>query len=384
MENLKETQKKLLAALRKADYDFGLIENGDRIMVGISGGKDSLALLKLLSLYQKFKAKEFTIVACHIDFGFPSVDFSPVERFCTDLGVQYINYPSQEVYDILKQHRNAKGLLPCSICSRMRKAVINKCANELGFTKVAFAHHMDDAIITLFMNMSYGARVNTFEPKMHLEKAGIDFIRPLIYARENLISHYAELLELPITKNLCGNDKTTQREFFKKWLGDFFVDHPDAYSNFSVMLTNYQCFQLWFDRIGINPGNGLFIKEAVTKDDILDVAALAKSCQVINEEFSPSDSYFLIRKDKKPLGYISVHLSQDREEAWIKSLAFIPECQKNEQLIFLDSFEKSLATNHLPLTITTDLQNFSELFLQAGYTLQNEVFRKTLVKSDRF
>jgi tRNA 2-thiocytidine biosynthesis protein TtcA len=384
MDNLKENQKKLLACIRRADYDFGLIDDGDRIMIGLSGGKDSLALVKLLSLYQKFGLKSFSLVACHIDFGFPAVDFAPVQEFCKEEGVPYQEYDSKEVAQILEVHRTNKGLLPCSICSRMRKAVINKAANELGFKKVAFAHHMDDAIVTLFMNMTYGARVNTFEPKMHLEKADIDFIRPLIYAREKMIADYAKELSFPVTKNLCGNDKETQREVFKAWLKEFYHQHPDAYNNFSVMLTNSACFQLWFGRYGINPGDGLFIKEATTREDILDLAKIASLAKA-SEDFAAQDVYYLLRKNGVPLAYLKAsidHLDIGKYE--LLGLVSLPEAQEKDLLRMIDELEKKLASQHVPLTLNYGLADKEDLFRKAGYVENNGKLTKTLTQSLRF
>lgn len=142
----------VLACIRKADNKYNLINHGDRIVVGLSGGKDSVALLYTLHLYQKFSHTDFVVQPVTLDLGFDGFDASKMQEFCQSLGYNLIVSDSREVYPILKAHQGDEKHLPCSICSRMKKAAINKVANDLGFNKVAFAHHADDAIETLFMN----------------------------------------------------------------------------------------------------------------------------------------------------------------------------------------------------------------------------------------
>ena len=182
----------LLACIRKADQTYNLINHGDKIIVGLSGGKDSLALLYSLNLYKKFSHTDFEIQPVTLDLGFPNFDRKPLDEFCESLGLKLIVRDSKEVFEILKIQQEKQGLkhLPCSICSRMKKAAINKATNELGFNKVAFAHHADDAIETLLMNQIYGSRIATFSPKMHLENANIDFIRPFLLVHEKDIKQF--------------------------------------------------------------------------------------------------------------------------------------------------------------------------------------------------
>jgi tRNA 2-thiocytidine biosynthesis protein TtcA len=386
MDNINQVQKKLLASVRRADYDFGLIGKGDKILIGLSGGKDSLALVNLLSLYQKFAGKDFILAAAHLDFGFPPVDFSPVEAYVKSLGVRYITYPATDVYEILKVHRNpVTGLLPCSICSRMRKAVINRAANELGFPKVAFAHHMDDAIETLFLNMTFGARVATFEPKMYLENAGIEFIRPLIYAREKMIARYARMLSLPVTKNSCGNDKHTEREQMKDFLEKFYADHPDSYSNFAVMLTNSDSFKLWFDRYGPHPEDGLFIKKCSTPEDCLALGKIASSVNDGEKEdyVLAGSFYYLLRKKGMPIAYLKAKLPEDRKDFSFGITLFrrTPEATDHDCQVLIDTFEKNLSMLHVPTEVTFSGKANREVFLAFGYEEKDGMLRKTLTKS---
>ena len=164
--------RNVLAALRHADQDFSLIDDGDKILLGLSGGKDSLALLKALSIYGLFSKKHFIVKPVFLDLGFGGDGVKTLEDYCSSLGYELLVSDSRFVYDILKANTKPGKHIPCSICSRMKKAAMNNIAKDLGFNKVAFAHHSDDAIETLFMNMIHGGRVATFEPKMNLEKIG--------------------------------------------------------------------------------------------------------------------------------------------------------------------------------------------------------------------
>lgn len=381
MDNSNQLRKRLLAALRKADYDYGLINDGDKILVGLSGGKDSLALLDLLSVYRKFPGKNFSLSAIHLDFGFPAVDFTPVERFVHDLGIKYIPYEAKEVYGILKDNSNPKThLLPCSICSRMRKAIVNKAANRLGFSKVAFAHHMDDAIETLFLNMAYGSRIATFEPKMFLENAKIEFIRPLIYVRENQIVRYVRARNLPIAKNSCGNDKKTQRESMKKFLAALYEKIPDAESNFANMLSNYDSFQLFFDRYGAHPRSNIEVKRCYTGRDMLDIAKVGKRTMTEDDFEKGTCLYYLLRKEDKPIAYLKAQENLDFSVD-IQYLERIPESQMEDVTTLLDIFEKNLSMRHVPRDIRYCGKKNKDVFLAFGYVSDGTVLKKKVTKA---
>ena len=155
---------RVLGYLKQADNDFNLINDGDKIAVGISGGKDSMILIYVLHLYKKFSKKDYTLVPIHVDEGFPDMDFSEIKAFLNSIGEDlFIEESNPNIYKVLKMHvKNDK--LPCSICSKMKKAAINQAAIKYNCNKVAFAHHVDDAIETLFLNEIYGGRVATFTP----------------------------------------------------------------------------------------------------------------------------------------------------------------------------------------------------------------------------
>lgn len=238
--------RRILGCIKKADEEYGLIEDGDRIAVGVSGGKDSVLLLYALNAYKKMveKEKKFEILGMHINIGFPGMDFSILKNFFEELNIR-MDIVDTEIAQILELNRGNNGRLPCSICSRMKKAVIIKYAKENNCNKVSFAHHGDDAIETLLMNAIYGGRIATFSPKMYLDKSDITFIRPFVYARENEITKSANKVEVPIVKSTCPNDKETQRANMKKMLHELYHNYPTAKNNFLLMLHNPSKLDLW-------------------------------------------------------------------------------------------------------------------------------------------
>lgn len=241
----------VLSALRKADNDFSLIEEGDRIALGLSGGKDSLALLRALSVYGHFAKKHFEVFPIYLDLGFKDGDYSEMQKYVESLGYSLYVSDSRFVYEILKAHQKPGKNLPCSICSRMKKAAINSMAKKLKCNKVAFAHHADDAIETLFMNMLHGGRIATFEPKMKLEKAGVTFIRPLYYCYEKDLTALVKEENLPVYDQGCPANKHTEREYAKNLVKDLASHDQSIKENLRTMLTNYERLCLPYERLEI-------------------------------------------------------------------------------------------------------------------------------------
>ncbi len=229
---IKMTMKKVLGCIRKADEEFDLIQDGDKICVGVSGGKDSTLLLYCLSLYKKFARVKFDVVGVHIEMGFPNMDFSEVDTFCKKNNIELYHEPS-DVYEILKLNKTDDGRLQCSLCSKFKKALVIDGAKKYGCNKVAFAHH------------GYGGKIATFTPKMYLSRTEMNFIRPFVYAYESDIVSAVLEASVPVVTSTCPADKHTKREEFKHLLNDLYKKYPQAKSNLLTSLTNEKNTMLW-------------------------------------------------------------------------------------------------------------------------------------------
>lgn len=210
--------QKILSLLRKACSEYNLIENGDKICVGVSGGKDSLTLLKALDLYQKFSKEKFDLCAVAVDLSGGKNDYSKIEDFCKEIGVDFTKVNS-DVFEVVFEKRKEKN--PCSLCANMRRGILNSTAKSLGCNKVALGHHKDDFIETFLMSLFYEGRMSTFKPKSYLSRIDLTAIRPLIYCDEDDIKRVSS--NFPVLKNLCPVDKYTKREETKNILKE--LDH---------------------------------------------------------------------------------------------------------------------------------------------------------------
>ena len=207
--------KRLLSFVRRAVDDYGMIDQGDRIAVGVSGGKDSLALLAALANLRRFYPKSFDIVAITVDMGFDGMDYTPIEKFCENLGVEYVRERTdiaRIIFDVRKESN------PCSLCAKMRRGALHVAAQAKECNKVALGHHYDDAVETFMMNLFFEGRLGCFSPKSYLSNRKLTLIRPLLYATEKDVSYFARRQQLPIVKNLCPEDKATERENMKNLL----------------------------------------------------------------------------------------------------------------------------------------------------------------------
>ena len=207
--------QKLLTYTRKAIEDYHMIEQGDKIAIGISGGKDSLTLLYALSKLKEFYPISFDLVALTIDLGFTNYDTSLLSQYADSLHVPYYIEKTQ-IADIVFTYRQEEN--PCSLCSRMRKGAFNERAKALGCNKIAYAHHKDDVLDSFLMSMLYEGRIHTFSPVTHLERSELTLIRPLIYAYEGEIKSFANEQQLPVCKNPCPADGITKRQESKNLL----------------------------------------------------------------------------------------------------------------------------------------------------------------------
>ena len=217
--------KKTLGCIRKADTDFNLIEDGDHIAVGVSGGKDSLLLLHALSLYRKFSHKNFTITAVTVSLGLEPFDLSSIEALCDELRIPYVVKETQ-IGEIIFDYRQEKN--PCALCAKMRRAVLARTCQELKSNKLALGHHREDVLETLLMSLFYEGRFHTFHPKTLMSHTGITVIRPLVYLPESHVKHMLKTLSLPVVSSPCPADGETKRKEMKELLRKLRAIYPDA------------------------------------------------------------------------------------------------------------------------------------------------------------
>ena len=215
--------QKLLGLIRRCADDYHMIEAGDRIAVGVSGGKDSLTLLLLLANLRKFYPKPFELEAITIDMGLPGMDFSDVEAFCAELGVPYTRIPT-EIGPVIFDYRKEKN--PCSMCAKMRRGALNQALLARGCNKVALGHHYDDAVETFFMSLIFESRLSCFQPVTWLDRTQITQIRPLLYCGENLVRHTARRLSLPVVENPCPANGNTKRQEIKELIYELQGRYP--------------------------------------------------------------------------------------------------------------------------------------------------------------
>lgn len=214
--------KDLFAKMRKASRDFGLIEEGDRIAIGLSGGKDSTLLLYAMAVLKRTLPCDFSIRAVSLDLGWGN-DYTEMTAFCDSLEVPFDIIPS-EIGPLIFEERKEKN--PCSLCARMRRGAINNWAREQGCNKVALGHHMDDVIETLLMSMFYEGRIQTFAPRSYLTRSEVTVIRPMVYVAESTIIKIARQLDLPLIINKCPADGFTTRSDMKNLLETLMGDNP--------------------------------------------------------------------------------------------------------------------------------------------------------------
>lgn len=213
--------QKLLSKFRKCIETYNLIEDGDKIAVGLSGGKDSLVLLTLLANYRRFSPQKFDLIAISVDLFNGESDYQKVEDYCKSLNVEYFVVKSQ-IYDIVFTERKEKN--PCSLCAKLRRGMLNTKAKELGCNKVALGHTKDDLLETFFLSMFYEGRLSTFAPKMHLTNIDLTVIRPMIFIDEHETIN--ESKNMPVFFNCCPANHKTQREFIKNLLKQIKKDIP--------------------------------------------------------------------------------------------------------------------------------------------------------------
>lgn len=215
--------QKLMGLVRRCVEDYEMIEDGDKIAVGISGGKDSLVLLRLLAALRNYHNKKFTLQAITIDMGL-GMDYSGIEEMCRELDVPY-TIVKTEIGPIIFDYRKEKN--PCSMCSKMRRGALNQALLDLDCNKLALGHHFDDAVETFMMSLIYEGRISCFQPVTHLDRTGVTQIRPMLYIHEKTVASFAQRENLPVLQNRCPVDKHTKREEIKDLIFSLAKDYPD-------------------------------------------------------------------------------------------------------------------------------------------------------------
>ena len=213
--------------IRRAVDDYNMIEEGDKIAVGVSGGKDSLLLLLALHHLQGYYPRHFDLEAITIELGFEGMDFTPVAELCRELDIPYTCLKTdikEVVFDVRKEDN------PCSLCAKMRRGALNDAIRQRGINKLALGHHFDDAVETFMLSLLFEGRLSCFRPVTYLDRSGVTQIRPMIYAGELKISNLAQELQLPVVENPCPQDRGSKRYELKQLLKTMSTDYPDMKS----------------------------------------------------------------------------------------------------------------------------------------------------------
>ena len=216
--------QEILGLVRRCVTDYDMIESGETVAVGVSGGKDSLVTLTALARLSKFYQKPFKVVAITVETGVPGMSFDAVADYCAALGVEYIrvNVP---IYEIVFLERKEKN--PCSLCAKLRRGALSTVMNEHGIKTIALGHHYDDAIETLLMNLLFEGRIGCFQPVTYLDRSGITQIRPLLYCREDEVRRVVERLHLPVVHNPCPANGYSRRQEVKELIASLETRYPD-------------------------------------------------------------------------------------------------------------------------------------------------------------
>lgn len=237
--------KKILGALRRAVTDFKMIEDGDKIAVGVSGGKDSLVLFESLYRYSKFSPEKFSLIAVNVNMGFKETkeeEMQALRAYFEEKGVPFFEEKT-DIAEIIFNVR--KETNPCSLCSKLRRGALCSIAHREGANKVALGHHADDVLETFLLSLTFEGRLSTLAPTSYLSRTETTVIRPLLYADEKDIRGVARRYELPVVFNPCPADKHTKREYMKKLVEDLRADIPDIRKNMINAIEHPERYNLW-------------------------------------------------------------------------------------------------------------------------------------------
>ncbi|MBR4027103.1 MAG: tRNA 2-thiocytidine(32) synthetase TtcA [Lachnospiraceae bacterium] len=217
--------QQLYSYVRRAVDDYHMIQENDKIAVGISGGKDSLTLLYALAGLRRFYPNKFEIIAVSVDLGFEGFDLSPIVELCKELDVEY-HIVKTDIGNIIFEER--KEASPCSLCAKMRKGSLNDAVKALGCNKVAYAHHMDDIVETMMLSLIYEGRFHSFSPVTYLDRMDLTVIRPMMYLPEADVVGFMNKYKVPTVKNPCPVDGFTRREYAKELVRQINQENPGA------------------------------------------------------------------------------------------------------------------------------------------------------------
>lgn len=240
--------QQVLSHVRRAIDDYQMIEEGDKIAIGISGGKDSLTLLYAMNTLKRFYPKKFEICAVTVDLGFGNLNFDKVKELCDSLGVEYLIVKT-EIANIVFQERKEDN--PCSLCAKMRKGALNQAIKEAGCNKVAYAHHKDDVVETMLMSLIFEGRFHTFSPVTYLDKMELTVIRPLIYMNEVDVIGFVHKYNVPVVKSACPVDGHTKREYVKNLLRQLNLENPGVKERMFTAI-RFGNMKGWVEYLGSN------------------------------------------------------------------------------------------------------------------------------------
>jgi len=238
--------QQLYSLVRKAIDDYQMIEEGDKIAVGISGGKDSLTMLYALHGLMRFYPKKFQLHAVTVDLGFGNLNLDEIEKLCQSMNIEYTIIKT-DIAQIIFEERAESN--PCSLCAKMRKGALNQAIKDSGCNKVAYAHHKDDVVETMLMSLIYEGRIHTFSPVTYLDRMDLTVIRPLIYMNESDVIGFVNKHNVPVVKSPCPADGHTKREYVKNLLRDINHETPGVKERMFTAIRNSNV-KGWGDSLG--------------------------------------------------------------------------------------------------------------------------------------
>lgn len=231
--------QKILSTMRKSVEKYKLIQDGDKIAVGLSGGKDSLVLLKALKMFQRFNLYQYEIIAVTIDIYSGKEDYSHLQKFCDEIGVEYI-VEQTDIHQIVFEERGEKN--PCSLCAKMRRGALNSVANKYGCNKIALGHHLQDVVETFFLSLLYEGRLSTMKPKSYMSNSQMTLIRPLFLTHEKTIASVSK--DFPVKKSKCPADKDSKRQDVERLIEDINKLIPDSKKRIESAIISTESYNL--------------------------------------------------------------------------------------------------------------------------------------------